>query len=294
MEIKNTYSFQVDSEIVKTFYETQDNYLIEYSKDIEKEYCIIYFSSNDIYYPNTEDAFRSQLINKNNFEWYKTRIHIGHKHIFIRDIQKQFYLGGINSRVSSSQKLLDFLKDETAGYQVITVGSSSGGFAAVTYGQLLNAERIYSFNGTFEIRSKLDFSTEAINPIIFRNLENKEVNDWFDTRNFISHASSIFYFQSIKSAYDMKQFTHVKDLPINRIQFKNSRHGIPFLKTNLPYVLNCSTEDLQQMTGSVIQPLIFSIRTVGGIQTIFNLNKLLLIALKKIYSRVLLNYISKK
>jgi len=291
MEIKNAYSFQVDSEIVKSFYETKDNYLIEYSEDIAKEYCIIYFSSNDIYYPNTEAAFRSQLINKNNFEWYKTRICMGHKHIFVRDIQKQFYLAGINSRVNSSQKLLNFLKDEAAGYQIITVGSSSGGFASVTYGQLLNAERIYSFNGTFEIRTKLDLSTEVINPIIFRNMGNKEVSYWFDTRNFISHASAIFYFQSMKSAYDVKQYTHVKDLQINRIQFKNSRHGIPFLRTNLHHVLNCSLSDLQKMIGEPIHPLSFSLKSDGALRTILSLNRILMSGLKKKIERVRLKFI---
>jgi hypothetical protein len=293
MEIKNTYSFQVDSEIVKNFYETQNNYLIEYSKDIAKKYCIIYFSSNDIYYPNTEAAFRSQLISKNNFEWYKTRISIGHKHIFVRDIQKQFYLAGINSKLNSSQKLLHFLKDETDGYQTITVGSSSGGFASVTYGQLLNAVKIYSFNGGFEISSKLITSNERINPLIFRNKEDMKLRLWFDTRNFINNPSSIYYFQSTKSEWDLNQYSNVKDLSIHRIQFKNSRHGIPFLKTNLPFVLNCSTEDLQKMTGRIIHPLIFSFNTVGSIQTIFNLNKLLLIGLKKIYSRALLKFSAK-
>lgn len=138
MEIKDNYSFQVDSEIVKEAYQNQDNYLIEYSEEVPKDYCIIYFSSNDIYYPNTGIAFQEQLLSKNRFEWYKTRVNIGYKHIFIRDIQKQWYLGGINSQIDTPEKLFDFLKDETAGYRVIALGSSAGGFAAIIYGQLLS------------------------------------------------------------------------------------------------------------------------------------------------------------
>ena len=171
MEIKENYSFQVDSETVKKVYQDQDNYLIEYSEEVPKKYCIIYFSSNDIYYPNTENAFIEQLLGKNRFEWYKTRINYGHKHIFIRDIQKQWYLGGINSRIDTPEKLIAFLKNETKGYLVIAIGSSAGGFASIIYGQLLNAERIYSFNGQFEIRSILNSSTETIDPLIFRNKE---------------------------------------------------------------------------------------------------------------------------
>jgi hypothetical protein len=127
MEILANYSFQVDSEMVKNTYKNDPNYLIEYSPTINKKYCIIYFSSHNIYYPNSEIAFEKQLLGKNRYEWYKTRVQNGYKHLFIRDIQKQWYLGGINSFINTPQKLLSFLKEETIGFQVIVLGSSAGG-----------------------------------------------------------------------------------------------------------------------------------------------------------------------
>ena len=224
--IKEHYSFQVDSEIVKEAYQNQDNYLIEYSDSIQNEYCIIYFSSNDLYYPNADIAFKKQLLEGKRFEWYKTRINFGYKHIFLRDIQKQWHLGGINSRINTPEKLFTFLKNETKGYRVIALGSSAGGFSAVVFGQLLNADRIYTFNGNFEIHSKLKTSNEIICPLIFRNRENKGIVKWLDTRNFISNPSSIYYFHSIKSRQDIAKFTHVKDLSINVIKFNTSKSGI--------------------------------------------------------------------
>lgn len=286
MKIKEQYSFQVDSEIVKNVYKNQNNYLIEYSADVSDKYCIIYFTSNDLYYPNNEIAFRQRVVVKNHFEWYKTRINYGYKHIFVRDVQKQFYLSGINSKINNSQKFFSFLKDETKGFRIITIGCSAGGFAAVTYGQKLNAERIYSFNGGFEIGSKLHTSTETINPLIFRNRSNKKFDNWLNTINFITNPSAIYYFQSIKSEWDQNQYAHVKDLPINRIQFINSRHGIPFLKTNLPYVINLSSKDLLKLTGRIIHPVVFSIKTVGIIQTIFGLMAIIKLGMKKIVSMI--------
>ena len=48
------YSFQVDDAIVQEMRNTRDNFLIQYDKQCPtKEYCAIYFSSNDIYFPNT-------------------------------------------------------------------------------------------------------------------------------------------------------------------------------------------------------------------------------------------------
>jgi hypothetical protein len=290
MEIKENYSFQVDSGIVKEVYQNQDNYLIEYSKDIPKNYCVIYFSSNDIYYPNTEIAFQEQLLGKNRFEWYKTRVNIGYKHIFIRDIQKQWYLGGINLQIDTPQKLITFLRDETAGYQIIVVGSSAGGFAAVIYGQLLNAEKIYSFNGQFEIRSILSDSSEEINPLIFRHQENKMLEKWYDTRNFITSPSTIFYFQSCKSRWDIEQFEYVKDIPINRIKFNTRNHGVPFLSTNLPSVINRSSTDLLKLTSGKIHPIVFSFRSVGLYQTIIALAAIIKFGLKKIYIHTILKF----
>ena len=114
-----------------------------------KDICVVYFSSHNIYYPNTEEVFRKKIIEKDAYEWYSTRIEAGHKHIFIRDIQKQWYIQGINKRINSPEKLLDFLKKECEGYRIITVGSSAGGYAAVLYGSQLGAEKVFSFNGQY-------------------------------------------------------------------------------------------------------------------------------------------------
>lgn len=283
MEIDYQYSFQVDSEIVKSIYQNQENYKIEYSVGIPKEYCIIYFSSNNIYFPNIDQIIHKEIIVKNKFEWYKTRVHYGYKHIFIRDIQKQWYLGGINSRINTPQRLLSFLKKETKGFRIIMIGSSAGGFASVIYGQLLNAEKIYTFNGQFEISSLLNTSSEALDPLIFRNKDNLNLRNWYDTRNFISNPSTIYYFQSINSKWDIDQYDHIKDLKINQIPFKTSNHGVPFLSANLPEVLNFSTLTLNQLTKKINNPLTFSIKTIGIIRTISALTVIVKFGLKKIY-----------
>ena len=288
MEINANYSFQVDSDIVKSVFKEKDNFLIEYSKDVPKKYCIVYFASNDLYYPNTEMAFQKQLLDKNRFEWYKTRIKYGYKHIFIRDIQKQWYLGGINSDINNPSKLFDFLKAETEGYSIVMVGSSAGGFAATIYGQLLKAERIYSFNGQFEIRSILNSSSENIDPLIFRYKDISDFIKWYDTRNFISNPSSIYYFQSLDSKWDISQFEQIKDVPIKRIGFKTSNHGIPFLSANLPFVLNLNDSELIKLTKKNQSPLIFSIKAIGLFQTIMALSVILNYGIKKIYRNTVL------
>ena len=280
--------FQIDSAIVTDFYNNHPNYIIEYNEDAPKEYCILYFSSNDLYYPNSDIAFAETIVKKNKFEWYRTRVGFGHKHIFLRDIKKQWYLTGINATINNPQALLQFLEKETEGYKVILLGSSAGGFISVILGQLLNAERIYSFNGQFEIVSLLDKpNPETVNPLIFRNKNNPEVSHYFKARNFITNPKSIFYFHSTKSYWDIQQNEEVKDLPINRIFFTTSNHGIPFLKSNLPVVLNFSMKNLKALSGKTIHPLFFSLQTVGFVKTMQGLTTIIQFGLNKIYIRTI-------
>ena len=286
MEIKTPFVFQADAEIVNNVYRTQPNYLIEYNEAVPKDYCIVYFSSNDLYYPNNEIAFIESIIKKNRFEWYGNRINYGYKHIFLRDIKKQWYLTGVNEQLNSPENLYTFLLEETKGYKTILLGSSAGGFISVILGQLLNAERIYSFNGQFEIFSLLEKpNAETIDPILFRNKENQALLPYYRASNFIKHPQSIYYFHSSKSQWDIEQSAEVKQFPLNKINFITSNHGVPFLKSNLPVVLNLPLEDLKKLSGKTMHPLTFSLKMVGLTKTLKGLKSIAQFALNKIYIR---------
>lgn len=288
MEVKASFVFQADAEIVNDVYANHSNYLIAYNEDAAKEYCIVYFASNDLYYPNNEIAFSESVINKNRFEWYGNRVNYGYKHIFLRDIKKQWYLTGINATISSPAALLDFLRKETAGYKTIFLGSSAGGFISVILGQLLNAERIYTFNGQFEIHSLLDKpNAEMIDPILFRNRDNELLLPYYNAAHFITNPSTIYYFHSNKSKWDIEQNELINHIPVNRISFITSNHGVPFLKSNLPIVLNFSLDQLRDLSGKTIHPLFFSLKVVGVLKTVEGLKSILQFALNKIYIKTI-------
>jgi hypothetical protein len=262
--------FQTDSDAIEKAYMENLNYLIEFNEQVtqDEKYCILYFSSNDIYYPNNEQEFNRQILIKNKFEWYNTRIKIGVKHIFLRDIKKQWYLTGINHKINNIEKLLLFLKEETAGYKIITLGSSAGGFAAVLFGSYLNSEKILTFNGQFMISDRLTTSSEKIDPIIFREQNNPKINMYFSLRSHITNPKRIFYFYSDRSNWDISQYKHISDLQLQFIPFRTHHHGIPFLKTNLQEVLNMPTEKIQKFANKFNHPVIFSINISGFLKTL--------------------------
>ena len=48
--------------VVQAYWETRPNYLIEYDQTCGSQaYCAIYFCSNDIWYPHTEEIFRRRI-----------------------------------------------------------------------------------------------------------------------------------------------------------------------------------------------------------------------------------------
>ncbi|AYQ31764.1 hypothetical protein [Runella sp. SP2] len=280
MEVNSRdFVFQTDSKIVQSAFEN-DNYLIELQEENYNEnICVVYFSSNNIYYPNTEEVFKKQILEKNFYEMYRTRVKNAHKHIFVRDIFKQWYLKGINSKINSHEKFLGFLKMETENYLIYTIGSSAGGYAAVLYGQLLGANKIFSFNGQFMLFDLLESSSKEINPLIFRLRYNKDIIKLYSLREFITEPGRIFYFNSSKNIWDSEQLNHIADKQINVIRLRTSHHGIPFLKIALQNVICSSNKTLMKYTNKINNPTLFSLRFVGFFRII---KYIVYVCLKKI------------
>lgn len=211
---------------------SKPNYLIESSPSDEKEaYTAIYFSSNGIFGNKKIDLFKEKIIKKNIFEFYGTRINKATKHIFLRDITLNLYTGGINTELNSVEKVLEFLKEETKGTKIITLGSSAGGYAATLFGILLNAEYIFNFSGQFLLSTYYNYA--KYNNII----------DLVRNSNI-----PIFYMIPSKCMPDVEQFNLVKDFEnIYGLPVKSSTHGIPVIKDTLKSIINSDLPTLKKM-----------------------------------------------
>jgi len=274
------FIFQIDSPaVIEAF--RGDNYDIEYNEEtenVESDLCVLYFSSHEIYYPNTLASFNYSISQMDKYEWKLNKFPNAKKHIFIRDIHKQWYLSGINATLDNPQKLLDFMKKETEGYRTITIGSSAGGYGAILFGSLLECERIYAFNAQLNLNVILRNSNAITNPILFQKVNDDTWKDYFDLSNFISSATDNYYFQSCHSQMDVEQYQAVnertrKNLKIIRLQTSN--HGFPFLRINLPNVLAFTPNDLGKYVNKTFHPIFFSVRLIGMLPTVTFLLKAL-------------------
>lgn len=283
MEINQLPIFQTDSPLVRSYYERGANFKVEYSNEPESDasLCVIYFSSNELYYPNVEATFDRTIVKRDKYEWRNSKFPGAAKHIFVRDLQKQWYIEGINSKVNTPEKLAEQLKSEADGYRVYAIGSSAGGYAAMVYGSLLGAERVYAFNAQLDLTTVVNKSTNQIDPLLFK-YSDTERSRFFRVDNLINEKTIYFYFQSCLSCMDKEQFAGFnRKERLTRIGFKTANHGFPFFRHNLPYMLSLSVDQLKELGRSEHHPFLFSVGVDGFFRATYLVIEAILKRIKK-------------
>jgi len=262
--------FQTSSPEVRNYYNNFRNIMVIDEPEPESRLCVIYFSSNELYYPNTKAAFDYSVVSRDKYEWLRTKFGGAARHIFVRDIQKQWYIEGVNSDLCTPELLCNELKSLSDGMKIFAIGSSAGGFAAILFGSLLNAERVYAFNAQLNLNLIVKGSTRNIDPLLFKYTQYPERSKYFLVDNFINNTTKYFYFQSAKSGFDQEQFKGCKRREeLTRIQFITSNHGFPFLRHDLQYVLSLDEKGLYEMASKTRHPILFSLHNHGVIKGIY-------------------------
>ncbi len=204
--------------------------------------AIIFFSSNGIYYPETEDSFRKSIVEKDRYEFENiSRDEKIQKEfeliIFVRDVYKQWYVNGINERVNSVDKLCEYLQDITKGYLVTTCGLSAGGYLSMLIGNMINADKIFSFSGQFYLWNEL---TSA--PLLRENQSIESKSKYYDISNLISRG---YYFYPAKVDVDIFQSSFVKNNEgIKKLPINQEWHGSTVAPECYVYILTMSRDEV--------------------------------------------------
>lgn len=194
-------------ELLDRVYET-DNYKEQTYEKGRTAY--LFFSSNGLFFPDEYTVAEDVLIHRDRYEWEnvvrdKDILKDCGKIIFLRDVYKSWYVQGINSKIDSADKLGGFLKEKCEGYKVVTIGSSAGGYAAVLFGLILKAEKVFCFSAQFDLYHYRNVITY---PRLQRFKNEEERNKYYNLMPLISSNREvpIFYFCPIKSEDDAKQY----------------------------------------------------------------------------------------
>lgn len=225
----------------------QDNFLIENTTE-KSNLAVIYFSSHGLYFPNEQEVFEEELVRKNKFEYYNHRISRAQKHIFVRDILKQFYVRGINKKIDSIDKLVSFLEKETKNMDVITVGSSAGALLALISGIRLGAKTVFAFSPIVNIYDSFDNASDFEAYKTLKNHENDEAySKYYDISGLIKGSKvPIVYFYPTNCPIDKKQLASLPENQSNiiKIGVKSNNHGDIIRGKALLGYLNSTAEEL--------------------------------------------------
>lgn len=197
--------------------------------------CYIFFSSNGLYYPDEERVFQEKIIKKDRYEWkwvvQNSKIPvIAGRVIYVRDLFKDWYSKGINKEINTLDKTLDLLKTLTEGYQVVTVGSSAGGYMAVLSAIVLNAAWCINFSGQYIVKTDVEER--------YRNL----------TELMKEYKGTIFYYVPAYSEQDILQYNNVKGIEcVKEILFKGHKHAETMFSGNMSYIIDRDKQSLDAL-----------------------------------------------
>ncbi|WP_432467996.1 hypothetical protein [Agarivorans sp. Z349TD_8] len=211
--------------------------------------CLVCFSSNAIFFPHTNENLH-KLILSDYYEWERVVDKAKfEKLIFIRDIYKQWYLNGINESVASVEALGKLIKYHTQGLECTYVGSSAGGYAAVMFGEICGADKIFSFSGQFELSRE---ASMVKNPI----LASAYTNDF----DYVSVSKEVFYFYPAHSEDDKYQAKSVeKNGKVITVKINDDFHGIPIYPFSLKKILQLELKDVRRLSERQHNKLIISL-----------------------------------
>ena len=246
-----TSCFYTDNVLVNHIWNNHNNYKIEYSKKDDYSCCAVYFSSNGIYFPNDELTFEKEIIIKDKYEWYKTRIHRAAKHIFVRDVHKEWYLSGLNKNICNLKQMKEWLYKEILGYEeTIFIGSSAGAYCAMLMGFWLKATFVFAFSPQINLDIER-FSGKDLFPYLhmFSKTNNYHL---FNLKNVITNGSNICWFYPCFSKEDIPHYREGVKIPfINLIAVQSPCHGVFLSKPALNNVLNMTESSLISLYGKV-------------------------------------------
>ncbi len=266
-------------DIVENTYKESNNYKITIGDNKGCKRCFIFFSGNGLYYPETEEEFLKTIVVKDRYEWNKYRPKNFSKLIQLRDVKKTWYLDGINQHLNTIDKVASFLKEETKGLEVICVGSSAGGYAAVLFGSLLRASHIFTFSGQFSLFNVPDsWSDDSFRPWLgaplLSNYKNiYEYSKFYDLRSIILQSKvPIFYFYPAFFKEDTDQHDLILDIDcIRSLTFSSNSHGVTCLLINYPDLFDMNLSKLdklyQRYQGKLIGSFLFSLHISGLLKT---------------------------
>lgn len=233
-------------EIIRKIYENEENIFVE---DIHMggNKCYVFFSSNGLLKSFKECDIEEELVKRNRYEWksiaetFKYHRDLG-RIIYVRDVYLAFYIYGINKSLDTVDKIIEKIAQLCKGYEITTVGISSGGYLATICAIKLNAKRAFNFSGQYDIWERLDETTKKYCVSKYGNYGYVNICDLVEMSNGIP----IFYFCPVGCSHDFANYQLVRNIPqVKCFLFPDKNHAATVYPFNFPDLLFLSNDKLE-------------------------------------------------
>lgn len=258
----------------------------------------IFISSNGLY-SNNNTKKAMEILNKDHFEWEnicKSKIILkkAKKIIFLRDIYKHSYVDGINKKINTLPKVIEFVRKLTKeDEEIYLIGNSGGGYLSFLLSSYLNnCKKVFSFGGVVSLYewtgSHDDYKFNDATHLI-KHLNN--LSNYFDTRSFIKNSKcQIFHFWSCGNNPDKIQFDLLKEINLKNLTafgFRSTVHGKTVNSFDYEKLFTCDNVHLNKLKKRFgnkinISKNLFSLYNLGCIKYLFCLIKRVFRKLKRL------------
>ena len=213
---------EYDEKVSNNLWSDNDDY---YYEDNNSDILLISFSSMGRKDRGPTPSFNFYQLLKNDKSFDK---------LFIREINPSYFLCGLKNSTKNLQETIDLIKKLTSvkNYRKkVSIGSSSGGFAAILYGQLLNFSKVIAFNPqtVLSIEKETVVKDNYFQVDLCKSLRNRNKSDNFyqnclNLKNLIPFNSKVDIHFSGLSIIDKSYAKFIEHENCKLIEYQSSSH----------------------------------------------------------------------
>lgn len=179
---------------------------------------------------------------KPGFTFVKTSQNLPVKRVFFTDIDQIWYMNGIRGIGDQISDVVDFIKQVIRAEKierVIFVGDSAGGYAAILYGILADADCILAFSPQTNLSQSKYTSFKDRIKILHRDYTN--MSQYFNLQDIIGSAHDPNNHISIHySKYHLRDFINARELyghqSVDLVGYPMFTHTVPSALKNFDYL----------------------------------------------------------
>lgn len=170
------------------------------------------------------------------FEFYNSLKYLDCDKVFIKDINQAWYHKGINEEVNSIESVKDLLSvfiSNRSYKNIVFIGNSMGGYAAILFGTILNVNHVLAFSPqTFIDRyNRFRFNDSRWKKELSKvYLNNRHQKEFYNLKSFLKKVNSstqIHVYYSENSRLDSVHSNRIKNIDkVSLFPFKIGDHNL--------------------------------------------------------------------